>query len=120
LKGDATPGRDERHNAAAILVLTPEQRGGVKLRLRVSAGAAKTRVLGVHAGALKLSVGTAPEKGKANREVLALVARVFSLPRRGAELVSGETSRDKVVRLALTPEEAARRWAGRAGQPAMG
>ena len=93
----------------------PEPDGrAVRLRLRVSAGAAKSRVAGPHGGALKLSVRTAPEKGKANREVLALVAETFGLAPSGVEMISGETSPDKVVRVSLDLGEARARWAGRA------
>jgi uncharacterized protein (TIGR00251 family) len=83
---------------------------GARLRLRVSAGASRSRVLGSHGGALKLSVKAPPERGKANREVLALVAEAFGLAPSDVALVSGETSPDKVVRLPLAPAEAARRW----------
>ena len=86
--------------------------GGTRLRLRVSAGASRSRVLGVHGGALKLSVKAPPERGKANREVLTVVAEAFGLPAGDVELVSGETSPDKVVRLGLGAEEAALRAAG--------
>ena len=55
-----------------------------------------------HGGALKLSVKAPPERGKANREVLALVAEAFGLAPSDVELVSGETSPDKVVRLPLS------------------
>ena len=87
--------------------------GGTCLRLRVSAGASRSRVLGSHGGALKLSVKAPPERGKANREVLALVAEAFGLAPSDVEIVSGETAPDKVVRLPLAPAEAARRWAAR-------
>jgi len=93
------------------LAFTPDG-DGVRLRLRVSAGAARSRLLGPHGGALKLSVKAPPEKGKANREVLALVAKAFGIPTRDVELVSGETSPDKVVRLSIREEEAALRAAG--------
>ena len=85
---------------------------GVRLRLRVSAGAKRSRILGVHGGALKLSVKAPPERGRANREVLEMVAEVFGLAPGDVELLTGETSPDKVVRLPLTPEEAALRAAG--------
>jgi uncharacterized protein (TIGR00251 family) len=89
---------------------TPEGGGrSVRLRLRVSAGASRRRILGVHGGALKLSVKAPPEKGKANRDVLALVAETFGLATSDVEIVSGDTSPDKVVRLPLTLEDAARR-----------
>jgi uncharacterized protein len=88
----------------------PESGGrSVRLRLRVSAGASRRRILGVHGGALKLSVKAPPEKGKANRDVLALVAETFGLATSDVEILSGETSPDKVVRLPLASEEAARR-----------
>jgi uncharacterized protein (TIGR00251 family) len=83
---------------------------GARLRLRVSAGASRSRVLGAHGGALKLSVKAPPERGKANREVCALVAEAFGLGRSDVEIVAGETAPDKVVRLAIHPDEAERRW----------
>jgi len=95
---------------------TPEGGGrSVRLRLRVSAGASRRRILGVHGGALKLSVKAPPEKGKANRDVLALVAETFGLATSDVEIVFGDTSQDKVVRLPLTLEDAARRWASGMG-----
>ena len=79
----------------------------VRLRLRVSAGASRRRVLGVHGGALKISVKAPPERGRANKDVLALVAETFGLASSDVSIVSGETSPDKVVRLPLSPREAA-------------
>ena len=96
--------------AGGELAFTPDG-DGVRLRLRVSAGAKRSRLLGPHGGALKVSVQAPPEKGKANREVLALVAGAFGLAPGEVEIVAGETSPDKVVRLPLGPEEAARRFA---------
>lgn len=85
-------------------------REGSRLRLRVSAGASRRKVAGVHAGALKLSVTTAPEKGKANRDVISLVAETFGVAARDVELLAGETSREKLVRLPLPAEVARDRW----------
>jgi uncharacterized protein len=95
---------------ADALDFSPEDGGrSVRLRLRVSAGASRRRVLGVHGGALKLSVKAPPEKGKANKDVVSLVAETFGLTPSDVEILSGETSPDKVVRLPLAFEEAARR-----------
>jgi uncharacterized protein (TIGR00251 family) len=65
----------------------------------------------VHGGALKLSVKAPPEKGKANRDVVSLVAETFGLGPSDVEIVSGDTSPDKVVRLPLSEGDAGRRWA---------
>lgn len=81
----------------------------VRLRVRVSAGASRRRILGVHGGALKISVKAPPERGRANKDVLALVAETFGLASSDVSIVAGETSHDKVVRLALSPREAAAR-----------
>ena len=93
------------------LDLSPEDGGkSVRLRLRVSAGASRRRVLGIHGGALKLSVKAPPENGRANKDVVSLVAETFGLTASDVEILSGETSPDKVVKLALTPREAAVRY----------
>jgi uncharacterized protein (TIGR00251 family) len=103
-------------DAPGDLELRPDG-SGTRLRLRVSAGASRSRIAGVHGGALKLSVSAPPERGKANREVLRLVARVFGVAPRSVEIVGGGTSPDKLVRLPLSAGEAAARWADRADAP---
>lgn len=68
-----------------------------RLRLRVSPGASRSRVLGRHGGTWRLFVAAAPEKGKANAAVLDLLAETLHIPRASVELVSGRKARDKVV-----------------------
>lgn len=98
--------------ASAGLEIRPDGSGS-RLRLRVSAGASRTRVTGAHGGALKVSVAAPPEKGKANRDVKRLVAAAFGVASREVEIVTGETSPDKVVRIPLSPDEASARWTAR-------
>jgi len=74
---------------------------GVRLRLRVKAGGKRNVLLGTHAGALKLSVTSAPERGKANRAVVALLAQRLGIPASSIELIAGTASPDKVVLLPL-------------------
>lgn len=77
-----------------------EKPSGLEFRLRVSPGARRPGLLGLHGGALKLAVAAPPEKGKANRAVLGLLAALLEVPEKSLELVSGETSQDKRVRIA--------------------
>jgi uncharacterized protein (TIGR00251 family) len=70
---------------------------GALLPLRVSAGAARDRIAGPRGDRLKVSVRAAPERGKANRAVLDLLARSLSVPRGDLRLTAGETSPDKTV-----------------------
>ena len=84
------------------LELTPVA-GGTRLRLRVKPGARTTAIVGAHGGALKLAVAAAPEKGKANRAVVALLAEALGLPSSAVTITAGETSQDKVAEIALEP-----------------
>ena len=70
---------------------------GVVISVKVSAGASRDRILGEHDGAVKLSVSAAPEKGKANKAVCALLARTLGVAKSQVSVVAGETSRDKKV-----------------------
>ncbi len=77
--------------------------GGTRLRLRVKPGARKTAIVGIHGGALKVSVAALPEKGKANRAVVKLLAEALGLPPSAVTITSGETSQDKAAEIALDP-----------------
>ena len=70
---------------------------GVVLKVRAVAGASRERVVGLHGGALKLATTAAPEKGKANRRLLSLLAGSLGLSPGELELASGETGREKRV-----------------------
>jgi hypothetical protein len=82
-----------------------------RLRLRVSPGASRSEVVGPHGeGCWKLRVTAAPESGKANEAVRDLLASTLGIPRSSTEIVSGATSRDKVVVVhGLTASEAEKR-----------
>ena len=85
---------------------------GTRLRLRVKPAARRSAILGVHGGALKVAVTAAPEKGKANRAVLAVLAEALDVPPSSLELLSGAGSHDKAVRVPLPPAEVLRRLGG--------
>ena len=48
---------------------------------------------------LKVRVTVAPEDGKANRAVLKLLAKAWKIPASSLEIVSGETSRHKLIKI---------------------
>lgn len=57
-----------------------------------------------------MRVAAAPERGRANDAVVALLAETLALPRAGVSVVAGTTSRDKVVELTgISADEAERR-----------
>jgi uncharacterized protein len=67
-------------------------------------------VVGRHGDGWKVRVAEAPERGRANDAVLALLARTLRVPRASLTLVSGHGARDKVVELeGIEPGEVERR-----------
>lgn len=76
-----------------------EDEGGVVFGLRVSPRAAKTRVLGVHDGALKLSITAPPVDGAANKAIVDFLAKALSVPKAQVHIESGERGRSKRVRI---------------------
>ena len=72
-------------------------------------GARKDAVLGVHGGALKVSVTAPPERGKANEAVLALLAEILGVPASSLVLTSGAASRDKAILVPLARSVVAER-----------
>jgi uncharacterized protein (TIGR00251 family) len=78
---------------------------GYILRLTVVPGAQRTQVVGLHGDRLKVRLAAPPEKGAANRELIAFLARALDLPKSSLKLTLGAQSRAKVVAVYdLSPE----------------
>jgi uncharacterized protein (TIGR00251 family) len=79
--------------------------GTVVLRLHVQPRASRNELAGFHDDALKLRLTTPPVDGKANRAVLAFLAKLLGLPKSSLSLVSGQKSRTKHVAIQGLSEE---------------
>lgn len=90
---------------------------GVLLPVRAHAGARRNALKGIHAGALQVMVTQAPEKGKANKAIIKLLAETLGLRKNQLELLLGETSPQKkfLVR-EISAEELERRIADQLGE----
>jgi uncharacterized protein (TIGR00251 family) len=71
----------------------------VVLSVHVQPGAGRSAVVGRHGTSLKVRVAAAPEKGRANEATVALLAETFGVEPSAVEVVGGETSRSKRLRL---------------------
>ena len=69
------------------------------LALRVAPKSASDAIVGWHGEALKVKVRAAPENGKANAAVIALLATTLGVPQKAISLESGQASRNKRVRI---------------------
>lgn len=76
------------------------EQGAVILNLRVIPGAKKTEVKGLYgATAFHIKVAAPPVEGKANKALFKFLAEEFEVSRGKIQILSGETSRDKVIRI---------------------
>ena len=73
--------------------------GSLLLRLHVQPRAAHNQVAGLQGEALKLRLTSPPVDGKANKAVIAFLARLLDLPKSSLTLRSGLQSRTKTVRI---------------------
>lgn len=68
---------------------------GVILPVRAQPGAGRNAVMGEHQGMLKVAVTQAPEKGKANKAIIEVLAKALDLKRSQLALLAGETNPQK-------------------------
>ena len=81
----------------------------LRVAVRVRPGAARTAVGGCRGDALVVCVTARPAGGAATEAALRAVAGAFGVPRRHITLVTGATSRDKVIEVAGPPGPLGRR-----------
>jgi uncharacterized protein (TIGR00251 family) len=77
-----------------MIALEPHPEG-VILPVRAQPGSRKNELRGEQEGMLKVCVTQAPEKGKANKAVIELLAKSLGLKKSQIQLLSGETSHQK-------------------------
>lgn len=69
------------------------------LAVRVKPRARGAGIVGRHAAGIKVAVRAVPERGRANDELLSILAAALDVDRAALEIVAGATSQDKKVRV---------------------
>ncbi len=76
---------------------------GVSFAVRVAPRASRTQFTGVMGegadAVMKIALAAPPVEGRANEALIAYFADVLDVPRSAVEVISGERSRNKVVRV---------------------
>jgi hypothetical protein len=88
--------------------------GHLRLTVRLTPKSGSDRIDGTELDAdgeaqLKVRVSAVPEDGKANKALVALLARTLRLPKSAITILSGETSRKKILRIDGDPEDLAKK-----------
>lgn len=76
-----------------------------RIAVRVRPGASRTKVGGAYGTALVVAVGARAVDGKATEAALRAIADALGVRRRQVALVTGATSRDKVVEVTDAPAD---------------
>ena len=81
----------------------------MKIALKVTPGARKNEILGWEddypqiGRVLRVKIAAPPVEGKANKEIVAFMAKSLGIPKSAVELLHGSTGRIKLIRV---PDEA--------------
>jgi len=73
---------------------------GVTFAIKVHPRAKKNAITGELGDALKVSITTPPIEGRANEACIEFFAKLLKVPRSSVTIASGQTSRNKVIRVA--------------------
>jgi uncharacterized protein (TIGR00251 family) len=87
-----------------------ETPGGVTFAVKVHPRAKKNAITGELGDALKVSLTAPPIDGKANQACIEFFAKLLKVPRSSVTIASGQSSRQKVIRvIGLSAEEVRKR-----------
>jgi uncharacterized protein (TIGR00251 family) len=77
-----------------------ESGGGVTFAVKAHPRAKKNAITGELGDALKVSLTTPPVEGRANEACIEFFAKLLKVPRSSVTIASGQSSRNKVIRVA--------------------
>ncbi len=78
----------------------------VSFPVRLQPRASKNEITGIREGAMRIRVTAPPVEGAANDALVALIASELGVARRSVTIVSGASSRNKVIEVTGVPAAA--------------
>jgi len=82
------------------LIPIQENAGAVTFAVKVHARAKKNAITGQLGDSLKIALTAPPVEGKANEACIEFFAKLLKVPRSSVSIAAGQTSRNKVIRVA--------------------
>jgi uncharacterized protein (TIGR00251 family) len=83
----------------AAMFTVHESDAGVTFAIKVHPRAKKNAITGEFGDALKVSLTTPPVEGRANEACIEFFAKLLKVPRSSVTIASGQSSRNKVIRV---------------------
>lgn len=86
-------------NSLTQMIQFTEKEDSIIFTVRVVSRASKSEIVGELDGALKVRIASPPVDGAANAELIKLLAKTFDVPKSAVEIIGGQTSKTKKVRV---------------------
>lgn len=77
--------------------MSSDQRGNVKLRVRVQPNASKTEITGFQQDALRIRINSPAQDGKANKALCRFLSKELGIPKSRICIEKGQTARNKLI-----------------------
>lgn len=72
---------------------------GLIINIKVAPRSSRSGITGSYGDGLKVRLTSPPVKGKANKELIEVLAKEFRIRKKDVEILSGEKSKNKIVKL---------------------
>jgi uncharacterized protein (TIGR00251 family) len=72
---------------------------GTTIHIRVEPRSSRSGITGTYGNGLKVKLSSPPVEGKANAELIEILAKEFKIRKKDIEILSGKKSKNKIVRL---------------------
>lgn len=86
-------------NMQELVPVISKSDSGCSLKCWIQPRASKTSIIGLHAGALKISLAAPPVDGEANAELCKFLAKKLNIAKSAVSISSGDSSRRKTVQI---------------------
>ncbi|HDZ61977.1 MAG TPA: YggU family protein [Nitrospirae bacterium] len=69
------------------------------ITIKVEPRSARPGIAGPYKDGLRVRLSSPPVEGRANKELIAILAKEFKIPKKNVEIITGKKFKNKVVRL---------------------
>jgi uncharacterized protein len=87
------------------LINFTEKDNAIIFAVRVIPRSSRSEIIGEYDGTLKAKLNSPPVDGEANKELITLLAKTFRVSKSDVEIIGGQTSKLKQVRIVNLPKE---------------
>ena len=84
--------------------------GSAVIHVKVSPRSSRTEIVGKADGVYRIKLTAPPIEGKANKALINFLAKKTGLPKRKIQIVSGEHSRNKTIRIHTISSESVMKY----------